>query len=343
MITGGFVVVHLVSHIQCFVTPWTATHQAFLFFTISQCLLELISIESVMPSNHLLLCRPLLLLILWRIDFKNCESLYCIAVIYITLYINSTSTKKGIKKGTWKKKGGCLKKKSVCQLLLQNKFSFISGSHICGFCGELPLISWSQLGLWAGGFDLGMPHMSLFFFFFFWRLAGYAEHVLLTVKCRRPGEHLDSTSTSQVFIYIMSTDTSLAKANHMAKAKDKRWRNWWRRYICAQTMSTATNNMWMEVKWKSLSHVQLFATPRTIHGLWNKRLAGTNRTVCAPGPKRKEQWLRKRLTQTCPKVSRSLQQRHGQLWPAAGLGALSAAVHHGTFWRRSPLSSLPPP
>ena len=167
MITGGFVVVHLVSHIQCFVTPWTATHQAFLFFTISQCLLELISIESVMPSNHLILCRPLLLLILWRIDFKNCESLYCIAVIYITLYINSTSTKKGIKKGTWKKKGGCLKKKSVCQLLLQNKFSFISGSHICGFCGELPLISWSQLGLWAGGFDLGMPHRSLFFFFFF--------------------------------------------------------------------------------------------------------------------------------------------------------------------------------
>ena len=50
--------------------------------------------------------------------------------------------------------------------------------------------------------------MSLFFYFR--RLAGYAEHVL-TVKCRRPGEHLDSTSTFQVFIYIVSTDTPLPK------------------------------------------------------------------------------------------------------------------------------------
>ena len=45
-----------------FVTPWTAARQAFLSFTISQSLLELMSIESVMPSNHLILCRPLLLL-----------------------------------------------------------------------------------------------------------------------------------------------------------------------------------------------------------------------------------------------------------------------------------------
>ena len=43
-------------------TPWTATHQASLSFTISQSLLKLRSIESVMPSNHLILCRPLLLL-----------------------------------------------------------------------------------------------------------------------------------------------------------------------------------------------------------------------------------------------------------------------------------------
>ena len=43
-------------------TPWTAAHQASLFFTISQSLLTLISIESVMPSNHLILCYPLLLL-----------------------------------------------------------------------------------------------------------------------------------------------------------------------------------------------------------------------------------------------------------------------------------------
>ena len=43
-------------------TPWTAAHQSSLSFTISRSLLKLISIESVMPSNHLALCRPLLLL-----------------------------------------------------------------------------------------------------------------------------------------------------------------------------------------------------------------------------------------------------------------------------------------
>ena len=42
--------------------PWTAAHQASLSVTISQSLLKLMSIESVMPSNHLILCRPLLLL-----------------------------------------------------------------------------------------------------------------------------------------------------------------------------------------------------------------------------------------------------------------------------------------
>ena len=44
------------------VTPWTAACQASLTFTISQRLLRLMSIESVMPSNHLILCQPLLLL-----------------------------------------------------------------------------------------------------------------------------------------------------------------------------------------------------------------------------------------------------------------------------------------
>ena len=43
-------------------TPWTAAHQASLSFTVSRSLLKLMSIESVMPSNHLILCRPLLLL-----------------------------------------------------------------------------------------------------------------------------------------------------------------------------------------------------------------------------------------------------------------------------------------
>ena len=45
-----------------FVTPWTAAHQASLLVTNSQSLLKLMSIKSVMPSNHLILCHPLLLL-----------------------------------------------------------------------------------------------------------------------------------------------------------------------------------------------------------------------------------------------------------------------------------------
>ena len=52
----------LFSHVKLFVTPWTAACQASLSFTISQSLLKLMSIESVMPSNHLFLCHPLLLL-----------------------------------------------------------------------------------------------------------------------------------------------------------------------------------------------------------------------------------------------------------------------------------------
>ena len=48
--------------VQPFVTPWTAARQASLPFTISWIFLKLMSMESVMPSNHLLLCRPLLLL-----------------------------------------------------------------------------------------------------------------------------------------------------------------------------------------------------------------------------------------------------------------------------------------
>ena len=48
--------------VQLFVTPWIAAHQASLSITNSRSLLKLISFESVMPSNHLILCSPLLLL-----------------------------------------------------------------------------------------------------------------------------------------------------------------------------------------------------------------------------------------------------------------------------------------
>ena len=57
-----FVVVKLLSHVQLFATPWTAAQQAFLSFTTSWTLLKLMSIQSVMPSNHLILCQHLLLL-----------------------------------------------------------------------------------------------------------------------------------------------------------------------------------------------------------------------------------------------------------------------------------------
>ena len=53
--------VHLLSHVRLFATPWTAAHQASLSITNSRTLLKLMSIESVMPSNHLVLCCPLLL------------------------------------------------------------------------------------------------------------------------------------------------------------------------------------------------------------------------------------------------------------------------------------------
>ena len=50
------------SHVQLFATPWIAARQASLSITISRSSLKLTSIKSVMPSSHLILCRPLFLL-----------------------------------------------------------------------------------------------------------------------------------------------------------------------------------------------------------------------------------------------------------------------------------------
>ena len=58
-----FSLVQSLSHVQFFATPWTAAHQASLSITNSRSLLKLLSIESVMPSSHLILDRPLLLLL----------------------------------------------------------------------------------------------------------------------------------------------------------------------------------------------------------------------------------------------------------------------------------------
>ena len=57
-----FVVIQSLSHVWLFTTPWTVAHQASLSFTISQSLLKLVSIESVILFNHLILCWLLLLL-----------------------------------------------------------------------------------------------------------------------------------------------------------------------------------------------------------------------------------------------------------------------------------------
>ena len=68
------------SSVQLFATPWTASHQAFLSFSISQSLLRFTSIELVMPSNHLILCHPPLLLpsIFPSIRVFSNESVLCI-------------------------------------------------------------------------------------------------------------------------------------------------------------------------------------------------------------------------------------------------------------------------
>ena len=75
-----FPVVQLLSHVQLISTQRTAAHQASLSITISLSLLKLISVESVMPSNHLILCRPLLLLpsIFPSIRVFSNESALCI-------------------------------------------------------------------------------------------------------------------------------------------------------------------------------------------------------------------------------------------------------------------------
>ena len=76
----GFSSVQLLSHVWLFATPWTAVCQASLSITSSQSLLKFMSIKLVMPSNHLILCHPLLLLpsIFPSIRVFSNESVFCI-------------------------------------------------------------------------------------------------------------------------------------------------------------------------------------------------------------------------------------------------------------------------
>ena len=72
--------VQSLSHVRLFATPWIAARQASLSITNSRCLLKLMSIESVMPYNHLILSHPLLLLpsVFPRIRVFSIESILCI-------------------------------------------------------------------------------------------------------------------------------------------------------------------------------------------------------------------------------------------------------------------------
>ena len=73
---GCCIVVQSLSYVWLFVTPWIAAHQASLSFIISWSLLKLMSIESVMPSHHLILCRPLLPSIFSSIRVFSNESVF---------------------------------------------------------------------------------------------------------------------------------------------------------------------------------------------------------------------------------------------------------------------------
>ena len=72
--------VQFLSHVSLFATPWTVAHQASLSITNFQSLLKLMSIKSMMPSNHLILCHPLLLTpsILPSIRVFSNESVLCV-------------------------------------------------------------------------------------------------------------------------------------------------------------------------------------------------------------------------------------------------------------------------
>ena len=75
----SWIVIQSLSHVQLFAAPWTAACQASLSFTISQSLLKFMSIESAMPSNHLILHHPLLLPSVFpRIRVFSNESALCI-------------------------------------------------------------------------------------------------------------------------------------------------------------------------------------------------------------------------------------------------------------------------
>ena len=122
------VVVQSLSGIRLFVTPWTEAHQASLSFTFSHSLLRLMSIELVMPSNHLILCQKSRILGLYLVT-KSCR----------TLWLPSLSLCPGVCSNSWALSQWChptishpLSPPSPPALNLsqhQGLFQWISSSH----------------------------------------------------------------------------------------------------------------------------------------------------------------------------------------------------------------------
>ena len=119
-------VVQSLSCVQLFATPWTAACQSSLSFTISRSLLKFMPIESVLPSNHLILCHPLLLLpsIFPSIRVFSNESALSISwpkcFLHIIYFFNSHNNCMKLKLllypfyrwGNWDSKGNSLSLKS---------------------------------------------------------------------------------------------------------------------------------------------------------------------------------------------------------------------------------------
>ena len=91
--------VQSLSYAHLFVTPWTEAHQASLSITNSPSLFKLMSIESVMPSNHLILCCPLLLPSVFprsRVFTSNESVLHIMWLRYWSFSINSSNEYSGL-------------------------------------------------------------------------------------------------------------------------------------------------------------------------------------------------------------------------------------------------------
>ena len=88
--------VQLLSPVQLFAIPWTAARQASLSITNSQSLLKLMSIESVMPSNHLIFCCPLLLPSIFPRVFSNGSVLHIRWPKYWSFSLRPTNEYSGV-------------------------------------------------------------------------------------------------------------------------------------------------------------------------------------------------------------------------------------------------------